>query len=157
MDPGKGRQMPVHYGSADLMFHTISSPLGTQLPHAVGAGYVLKVVTTAFPTAPPPLRPNRCRSAAAAAARKRSCWPLCVVPSPRPDDPVECRCLTMNVQLERSPQVAVTYFGDGAASEGDFHAAMNFAATLQVPVLFICRNNGWAISTPAHEQYRGNE
>ena len=47
------------------------------------------------------------------------------------------------------------YFGEGAASEGDFHASLNFAATLSAPVLFICRNNGWAISTPATEQYRG--
>ena len=51
--------------------------------------------------------------------------------------------------------MAAAYFGEGAASEGDFHAALNFAATLAAPVLFICRNNGWAISTPATEQYRG--
>jgi 2-oxoisovalerate dehydrogenase E1 component alpha subunit len=51
--------------------------------------------------------------------------------------------------------VSAVYFGEGAASEGDFHAALNFAATLGAPVLFICRNNGWAISTPATEQYRG--
>lgn len=49
----------------------------------------------------------------------------------------------------------MAYFGEGAASEGDFHAAINFAATLSAPVIFICRNNGWAISTPATEQYRG--
>ena len=49
----------------------------------------------------------------------------------------------------------MTYFGEGAASEGDFHGAINFAATLEVPVIFVCRNNGWAISTPAREQYRG--
>ena len=40
---GKGRQMPIHYGSKELNFHTISSPLATQLPHAVGAAYALKV------------------------------------------------------------------------------------------------------------------
>ena len=51
--------------------------------------------------------------------------------------------------------MAVAYFGEGAASEGDFHAALNFAATLGAPVVFICRNNGYAISTPATEQYRG--
>lgn len=50
----------------------------------------------------------------------------------------------------------MAYFGEGASSEGDFHAALNFAATLGAPVLFICRNNGWAISTPATEQYRGD-
>lgn len=50
----------------------------------------------------------------------------------------------------------VVYFGDGAASEGDTHAAMNFAATLECPVIFFCRNNGYAISTPVIEQYRGD-
>lgn len=50
----------------------------------------------------------------------------------------------------------MAYFGEGASSEGDFHAALNFAATLGAPVIFICRNNGWAISTPATEQYRGD-
>jgi len=44
--------------------------------------------------------------------------------------------------------VAVTFFGDGAASEGDFHAALNFAATLRSQTMFLCRNNGYAISTP---------
>lgn len=42
-EQGKGRQMPVHYGSRPLNFHTISSPLATQLPHAVGAAYAMKV------------------------------------------------------------------------------------------------------------------
>ena len=58
-------------------------------------------------------------------------------------------------QLQGQRCVVAVYFGEGAASEGDFHAALNFAATLSAPVLFICRNNGWAISTPATEQYRG--
>lgn len=60
------------------------------------------------------------------------------------------------MQLEGKEAVAVCYFGEGAASEGDFHAALNFAATLGCPVVFVCRNNGWAISTPATEQYRGD-
>lgn len=59
------------------------------------------------------------------------------------------------LQLDKKQAVAAVYFGEGAASEGDFHAALNFAATLAVPVVFICRNNGWAISTPATEQYKG--
>jgi len=50
----------------------------------------------------------------------------------------------------------VCYFGEGAASEGDFHAALNIAATRQVPCIFICRNNGYAISTPTSDQYRGD-
>ena len=53
-------------------------------------------------------------------------------------------------------RVAVAYFGDGAASEGDFHGALNMAAVRECPVLFICRNNGFAISTPTAEQYRGD-
>ncbi|KAL7297120.1 hypothetical protein TKK_0009540 [Trichogramma kaykai] len=48
------------------------------------------------------------------------------------------------------------YFGEGAASEGDAHAAFNFAATLSYPVVFICRNNAYAISTPSCQQYAGN-
>jgi 2-oxoisovalerate dehydrogenase E1 component alpha subunit len=39
---GKGRQMPVHYGSAKANFHTISSPLATQLPQATGVAFTLK-------------------------------------------------------------------------------------------------------------------
>ena len=43
-----------------------------------------------------------------------------------------------------------------AASEGDFHAGMNFAAVLKAQTLFICRNNGYAISTPVKDQYAGD-
>jgi len=38
--------------------------------------------------------------------------------------------------------------------QGDFHAALNFAAVMEAPVVFFCRNNGWAISTPSTEQFR---
>lgn len=38
--------------------------------------------------------------------------------------------------------------------QGDFHAALNFAAVMEAPVVFICRNNGWAISTNISEQFR---
>lgn len=51
---------------------------------------------------------------------------------------------------------AVCYFGEGAASEGDCHSAMNMAATLDCPILFFCRNNGYAISTATKDQYRGD-
>lgn len=50
----------------------------------------------------------------------------------------------------------VTYFGEGASSEGDVHAAFNFSATLGCPLILFCRNNGYAISTPSHEQYKGD-
>ncbi|MFT5423761.1 MAG: pyruvate dehydrogenase E1 component alpha subunit [Phycisphaerales bacterium] len=46
----------------------------------------------------------------------------------------------------------ITYFGDGATSEGDFHGAMNFASTLNVPTIFYCQNNQWAISVPRERQ-----
>jgi TPP-dependent pyruvate/acetoin dehydrogenase alpha subunit len=45
-------------------------------------------------------------------------------------------------------RIACTFFGDGATSEGDFHEAANFAANLNLPVIFFCQNNGWAISVP---------
>lgn len=54
------------------------------------------------------------------------------------------------------PAVVACYFGEGAASEGDFHAGLNFAATRACPVIFVCRNNGYAISTTTLEQYRGD-
>lgn len=53
-------------------------------------------------------------------------------------------------------RVVICYFGEGAASEGDAHAGFNFAATLECPIIFFCRNNGYAISTPTSEQYRGD-
>ncbi|XP_053824518.1 2-oxoisovalerate dehydrogenase subunit alpha, mitochondrial isoform X1 [Vidua chalybeata] len=99
-DPGKGRQMPVHYGCPERHFVTISSPLATQIPQAVGAAYAIK----------------------------------------RAD----------------ASRAVVCYFGEGAASEGDAHAGFNFAATLECPIVFFCRNNGYAISTPTAEQYRGD-
>lgn len=57
---------------------------------------------------------------------------------------------------ESQSRIAVSYFGDGGSSEGDFHAGLNFAATLQAPVLFLCRNNGFAISTPTAQQLRSD-
>lgn len=49
--------------------------------------------------------------------------------------------------------VSICYFGEGASSEGDFHVGVNFAAVRKAPVIFFCRNNGYAISTPAREQF----
>lgn len=43
LEPGQGRQMPIHYGSKELCYQTVSSPLATQLPHAAGAAYAMKV------------------------------------------------------------------------------------------------------------------
>jgi len=99
-DLGKGRQMPVHYGSKELNICTVSSPLCTQVPQASGAGY--------------------------------------------------------QYRIKGQDRIAITYFGEGAASEGDFHSALNFAATLRCQTLFFCRNNMYAISTPIDDQYAGD-
>ena len=48
--------------------------------------------------------------------------------------------------------VTVTYFGDGATSEGDFHSGMNFAGVWKTPTVFICANNLYAISVPYEKQ-----
>jgi pyruvate dehydrogenase E1 component alpha subunit/2-oxoisovalerate dehydrogenase E1 component alpha subunit len=48
--------------------------------------------------------------------------------------------------------VMAGYIGDGGTSSADFHAAMNFAAVKQVPVVFVCQNNQWAISVPLSAQ-----
>lgn len=58
--------------------------------------------------------------------------------------------------LKGTGRCVICYFGEGAASEGDFHAALNFASTLGGPTIFFVRNNGYAISTPASEQYGGD-
>jgi len=99
-DLGKGRQMPIHYGSNELNYMTVSSPLGTQIPQATGYAYGQK--------------------------------------------------------LQGLDEVTLCYFGEGAASEGDFHAGLNMAAVQKAPVIFFCRNNGYAISTPSDEQFKGN-
>ena len=99
-DLGKGRQMPIHYGSSELNYMTISSPLATQIPQATGYAYGQKLLGIDALT-------------------------LC-------------------------------YFGEGAASEGDFHAGLNMAAVLNSPAIFYCRNNGYAISTSIEDQYAGD-
>ncbi|MHC5023356.1 MAG: pyruvate dehydrogenase (acetyl-transferring) E1 component subunit alpha [Planctomycetota bacterium] len=55
-------------------------------------------------------------------------------------------------KYRQEQRLACTFFGDGATSEGDFHEAANFAANLDLPVIFFCQNNGWAISVPARIQ-----
>jgi pyruvate dehydrogenase E1 component alpha subunit len=92
-----GRQMPNHFGSRELNVVTVSSPVGTQITHAAGCGYAMK--------------------------------------------------------LQKSPEVALCYFGEGTASEGDFHVALNFAAVKKSQTIFFCRNNGFAISTRSSSQF----
>jgi len=95
-DPQQGRQMPNHYGSRDIHYVTASSPVGTQIPQAVGVAWAAKI--------------------------------------------------------RKDGIVSLTYFGDGATSEGDFHSGMNFAGVFKTPTIFFCKNNQWAISVPLSRQ-----
>jgi len=95
-DPAKGRNMPCHPTAREVHYVSMSSVIGTQVTHAVGAAYGMK--------------------------------------------------------RRRSPAVALTFFGDGATSSNDVHAGLNFAAVFDLPVLFCCTNNQWAISVPVARQ-----
>jgi len=59
---------------------------------------------------------------------------------------------SMAFKYKKNKAAAITYFGDGATSEGDFHEAMNFAGVFNAPCIFICQNNQYAISVPVEEQ-----
>ncbi|MEW6074286.1 MAG: thiamine pyrophosphate-dependent enzyme [Planctomycetota bacterium] len=97
LDNARGRQMSVHFTFLDpVHFVSISSPIGTQIPQAVGAAF---------------------------AARSRG-----------------------------EDTVVLTSFGDGGTSSLGFHSGLNFAGVWKAPVIFLCQNNGWAISCPASEQ-----
>jgi 2-oxoisovalerate dehydrogenase E1 component alpha subunit len=88
-----GRQFPHHYASRALGIQTISSVIGAQLPHAVGAAYALKL-------------------------------------------------------RQESGRAVLVTFGEGGTSEGEWHESLNFAAVHHLPIVFLCENNEWAISTP---------
>jgi pyruvate dehydrogenase E1 component alpha subunit len=60
--------------------------------------------------------------------------------------------LAYGLRLQKSGRVVLTYFGDGATSEGDFHEALNFAGVFACPVVFLCQNNQYAISVPLEKQ-----
>lgn len=94
-----GRQMPVHYGSPEHHFHTISSPLATQIPQAAGAAYALKRT---------PGRENSC---------------------------------------------VICYAGEGATSEGDFHAGLN--SELKNLLRFSSSIRGWTRSLTAPDTPHG--
>jgi pyruvate dehydrogenase E1 component alpha subunit len=62
--------------------------------------------------------------------------------------------LAYGIKYRGKKQIAMCFFGDGATSEGDFHEALNFASVFQVPSVFVCQNNHWAISIPRSSQTR---
>ncbi len=55
-------------------------------------------------------------------------------------------------RIQGDDMVPIAFFGDGSTSAHDFHTGLNFAAVMKLPVIFACRNNGWAISTPSASQ-----
>ena len=55
-------------------------------------------------------------------------------------------------KLRKDPIVTIGFMGDGATSQPDFHAAMNFAGVFQTPCVLICQNNHWSISVPTERQ-----
>jgi len=56
------------------------------------------------------------------------------------------------MRIRGEKRVTIVYFGDGATSQGDFHAGMNFAGVFKAPCVFLCKNNQWAISVPLDRQ-----
>ncbi len=62
--------------------------------------------------------------------------------------------LAWAVKYRKTDRAVITYFGDGATSQGDFHEGLNFAGVFQVPAIFVCQNNHWAISIPINKQTR---
>jgi 2-oxoisovalerate dehydrogenase E1 component subunit alpha len=60
----------------------------------------------------------------------------------------------MGVQRDGADEIVAVYFGDGSSSEGEANESFNWAAAAEVPLLFFCQNNQWAISTPTHVQMR---
>ena len=62
--------------------------------------------------------------------------------------------VALAAKLKKEKKVAIAFTGEGGTSEGDFHEALNVAAVWGLPVIFIIENNGYALSTPVHEQFR---
>ena len=59
-------------------------------------------------------------------------------------------------KLKKEKQSTVVFTGDGGTSEGDFHEALNVASVWNLPVLFVIENNGYGLSTPNEEQFKGD-
>ena len=60
--------------------------------------------------------------------------------------------VAMASKLRGEDDVTATYFGDGATAGGDFHEGLNFAGIQRLPVIFVCENNGYAISEPMEKE-----
>jgi len=60
----------------------------------------------------------------------------------------------LGTKLQGTDRVTVCFFGDGATSRGDFHEGINLAAVLDLPIVFVCENNQYALSTPLSKQMK---
>ena len=65
--------------------------------------------------------------------------------------------IALGHKLDHEAKCVLVFTGEGGTSEGDFHEALNVAAVWDLPVIFLIENNGYALSTPTHEQYRCNK
>lgn len=65
--------------------------------------------------------------------------------------------VALHHQMNATGNIAMAFTGEGATSQGEFHEAMNIAATWKLPVMFIVENNGYALSTPSEEQFVHND
>ena len=156
LDPAKGRQLPLHIGDRSKRFFYVKSTLGTQW-HAPVDMCAAPRRAAAMPCVP--VAQGRsykvCGTPAARAPRPDVlCVPLYTVALWR------CRCphavgAAQALRLMGKRSVALTYFGEGCASEGDIPSALNIAAVHKTPTIFFCRNNGYAISTQVHEAAAG--
>src|SRR5213080_2806623 len=70
-----------------------------------------------------------------------------------PDMMLVATGMAMAFKLRREARCAITWFGDGSTSRGDFHEAMNWAGVQKLPVIFVLENNQYAYSTPLHAQF----
>jgi TPP-dependent pyruvate/acetoin dehydrogenase alpha subunit len=70
-----------------------------------------------------------------------------------PDMMLVAAGMAMGFKLRHEPRVALTFFGDGSTSRGDFHEALNWAAVQRLPVIFVLENNQYAYSTPLSAQF----
>ena len=62
--------------------------------------------------------------------------------------------IALSSKVRKNQDTTLVFTGDGGASEGDFHEALNVAAVWQLPVIFAIENNRWGLSTPSSEQFR---
>ena len=70
-----------------------------------------------------------------------------------PDMMLVATGMAMAFKLRGEPRCALTWFGDGSTSRGDFHEAMNWAGVQKLPVVFVLENNQYAYSTPLDKQF----